>query len=473
MAAGSAAPLMSACGGEEEQFAACAEGPPSDALTVRWAWAGARTPEGFRVVACLNSGECAELRVGSTPELLDAFTFGAAPPDGDNLVSFQASGLAPNSIYHWGVAIDGNLDTGRQGRLRTSPEPGEAASLVMLHGSCQRGVLDEEHPVWNVMREWDADVFLHHGDLHYRDPALDDEAIFIDSYHRVHSSENWASFIRQTPIAYVWDDHDSGGNNSNRASVAMPAGQRAYRRAVPHHPLPAGPGSEPIYHAFTEGVLRIMMLDTRSERWFGDDTILGPRQRQWLKDELLTAKNEGLVPVVVSSVAWIGLTDPAADDRGDGFWRVESERQDIADFIDRHGIRLVMLCGDVHAAMIDDGSNNAWGGFPVFHCAPLHQFASKSVSAAGVRLRAPAGGPYTHGPTTAGFDNPEQTSLHGVIRTSGPASDLLMEWEVHYTDFGGASKLVLAHSFRIRPGGYVTVDSPQTVPLRPPAPAIR
>ena len=113
--------------------------------------------------------------------------------------------------------------------------------------------------------------------------------------------------------------------------------------------------------------------------------MLGPRQKRWLKRELLRAKEENQLAVWVSSVPWI--TAGGADSWA-GFPR---ERRELADFVARARIdNLVMLAGDAHMVAIDDGRNNHFGtrgggGFPVMHAAALDRRGDVK------------GGPYSEG----------------------------------------------------------------------------
>ncbi len=53
------------------------------------------------------------------------------------------------------------------------------------------------------------------GDMHYQDIALNDENIFKDAYRRIHSESNQVALYRSTSLAYIWDDHDFGPNDSD------------------------------------------------------------------------------------------------------------------------------------------------------------------------------------------------------------------------------------------------------------------
>jgi hypothetical protein len=100
-------------------------------------------------------------------------------------------------------------------------------------------------------------------------------------------------------VAYVWDDHDYGGNDADRTSPSRPAALQTYRQMTPHFP-PAGDAETPIYQAFTVGQVRFVMTDNR----FAD------------------------------------------------------ERRAIADAIaERHVANLLMVSGDAHMLAFDDGTH--------------------------------------------------------------------------------------------------------------------
>jgi hypothetical protein len=68
------------------------------------------------------------------------------------------------------------------------------------------------------------------------------------------------------PIAYIYDDHDYGGNDSDGNAPSKPAALSAYKSFVPHYSL-ASPNGEAIYQAFTIGRVRILLTDSRSESY--------------------------------------------------------------------------------------------------------------------------------------------------------------------------------------------------------------
>jgi phosphodiesterase/alkaline phosphatase D-like protein len=297
-------------------------------------------------------------------------------------------GLRSNTRYFYGIEAGGELDTLRQGSVRTFPQG--TASFSIAVGACAR--TGSNGAVFDAIRGEQPLLYVIPGDAHYENITRSDVNRFQEAYDTLVSSPAQQALYLQTSIAYVWDDHDFGGSNSDAASPAKAAARVSYRRNVPHYGLAAGDGDAPIYQAFSAGRVRFILLDTRSMRGAeqhpdGGDSLLGVQQRDWLKRELLTAsRTHGLV-VVVSGVPWIAPAGAARDDWG-GF---PAERADISNYIAGNGIdNLMMLAGDAHMLAIDDGSNSDYsdrGGaaFPILQAAALDRPGSTK------------GGPFSHG----------------------------------------------------------------------------
>ncbi len=137
--------------------------------------------------------------------------------------------------------------------------------------------------------------------------------------------------------------------------------------------------------------------------------MMGHKQKQWFKEQLLSAKDQYPLIFWVSSVPWLGhshtnyyrgvstnaegfihhtnvqVTASSRADRNrapadEDHWSVYSyERQEIADFIkSNHIAGFCILHGDAHMLAADDGSHSdfATGGgapIPVMCAAPLDQ----------------------------------------------------------------------------------------------------
>ena len=308
----------------------------------------------------------------------------------DRIVSIRVADLRPNTVYHYALEVAGEVDRSKQGQLRT-PVDGPF-SFTFAVGSCAR--TGSTHPVFNIIRAHRPLFMLHMGDLHYANIDENDPALYQAALRAALTAPTQAALYRSTPVVYMWDDHDYGPNNSDATAPGREAARLTYRQYVPHYPLAAGEGNEPLYHAFSVGRVRFIVTDLRSERTpdfspdDGNKTMLGDTQKRWLKRELLAAKDRYKLVVWASTVPWVAAPTPGADHWG-GF---ATERREIADFIEGNGIEaMLMVSGDAHMLAIDDGSNNRYSsngegpGFPVFQAAALD------------RRQSTKGGPYSHG----------------------------------------------------------------------------
>lgn len=382
---------------------------------VRWLWAGGVTPHSVRLKVKYADADVPALRVGVDPALRSArevkpVTTVAA---GDGWVAdYQVDGLTADTLFHYGVGET-------RGRVRTFPA-GPASFTVALGSCAQTG---STHPVFEAIARHEPLLFLHNGDLHYENIAVNDINAFRAAYAAALGSATQAVLYRSTAVNYIWDDHDFGPNNSDGTSPSREASRAAYREMVPHYPLVDEGGA--IHHAFTIGRVRFIVSDTRSERdppsvpEGPERTMMGAKQKAWLKQELLAARDTAALIVWVNSVPWIG-TDTGAEneDRWTGF---PTERAELAAFIEQNGIHnLCVVSGDAHMVAIDDGTNNRYGPgkrplFPVFHAAALDRKGSVK------------GGPYSHG----AFGGPGQFGLLRVTDDGGPEIRVELSGRTH------------------------------------------
>src|SRR5260370_13456696 len=103
------------------------------------------------------------------------------------------------------------------------------------------------------------------GDFHYLDIQTNSLPLFRAAYDRVLASPQQAELYRRVPFVYIWDDHDYGGNNSNRKAASRQAARLAYDEYVPHYPLAAGADDVPIYQSFAVGRAEFILVELPSE----------------------------------------------------------------------------------------------------------------------------------------------------------------------------------------------------------------
>ncbi|MFN3216275.1 MAG: alkaline phosphatase D family protein [Acidimicrobiales bacterium] len=362
--------------------------PPS---TVEWIWSGGVTGEGAVIKAKITEDFArVRLAIDDTDELTTPAWIEPASVEAD-VVTFVLDDLDPDRRYHYAVAVDGLVDLVRAGTFRTFPVG--TADFTVAVGACAR--VGSNGAVFDAIRAADPLFYVMTGDFHYGDVIENDIEAYREVLDLTLRQPAQAALYRSVPTAYVWDDHDYAGDESDITSPARPAAMAAYRERVPSYPL-AGP-DDPINQAFSVGRVRFVLTDTRSMR---DPSViplefrsmLGDEQRAWLIDELTTASRTHAAVVWVNAVPWVAEVDPDADHWG----AFPSERRAIAEAIADAGIdNLVMVSGDAHMVAIDDGSNTDYsadgdGGFPLLHAAPLDRPG---------RIK---GGPYSEGVVAEG-----------------------------------------------------------------------
>ena len=391
---------------------------------------GAVTPQGAWIKAKLRTnGASARLLVSHTVELAAPQFFGpdTAVTERGQLVEFRPAGLEPNTQYFYGLEVNGVLQLDKRGAFKTFPPADQPASFNFAFASCGR--TGSASPVYATIRELRPLFYVNAGDLHYENITTNNRTLFRIAFDKVLASPTQSALYRAVPFVYVWDDHDFGGNNSNRKASSHGAARRTYEEYIPHYPFVVPAEDGPIGHTFTVGRVKFIVTDLRSERDEAKKpdgpgkTMLGAPQKAWFKNELLAARGKYPLIFWVSSVPWLGAAgvnyypingnvtgfihhtnawqfkrDPATaeDNRNvrndDDFWGAFAfERNEIANFIrDQKITGLCILHGDAHMLAADDGSHSdfATGGgapVPVLCAAPLDQ--SSSIK----------GGPYSQG----------------------------------------------------------------------------
>lgn len=362
--------------------------PEPDPITVIHAWVGNVSTTGATVKARSTDATSVTLRYSTDPGLA-GYSTAAGSEGSDDVWTCTLSGLTANTQYYFGFA-----GADLTGKLRTFPS-GAASFTIAASGDSGNapdypGAAETSNtPAFDRIRDRDPLLFIHLGDLHYRNLNTTNVATYRTAYKDVIANARFAQLIRECPTAYVWDDHDYGPNDSDGTYTGKAAAQQAYRDYVPHWTVPAAS----IYQTFVIGRVRFILLDIRSERTANtatDDaakTRLGATQKQWLKDTLLAATE----PCIVLEIgSWWGTTVGFAD----GWESFSTERQELAEYFEDNDLtsRLLLLGADIHELAGDDGTNTQFDPGAVTDGPPYVQFAPLDAAFTNV------GGTFTHGP---------------------------------------------------------------------------
>lgn len=380
-------------------------------------WCGNATATSASVVVRLTAaGQRVRLQVSTSPSLAPAVFSPVATTaaTAGNTVALAVTGLKPDTEYFYGVEVAGVLrtETASRGRFRTFPL-GRGYIKIAFSGDSDYRHADQR--AFDAIVNEKPNLFIHLGDLHYNDTNTTNVEDYRTNYDNVLNQPNASALYRSTAIAYMWDDHDFCGNDSDGTSfsVGRDAARATYKERVPHYPIASTAGGT-MAQSFTIGRVRVIITDTRSASSAADaketasKTRLGVAQKAWFKQELISARDNGFPMILWANPdPWIG-TAALGDDAWPGY---ATERTEIANFIrDNHIVNLVAISADMHALAYDDGTNSDYatgggGGFPILQAAAL---------TAGGSIK---GGPYTGGP----LPGSQQYGILEIFDIGGPS----------------------------------------------------
>ncbi|ETW04391.1 hypothetical protein H310_04674 [Aphanomyces invadans] len=366
-------------------------------LPVNWVWLGALTSNSIRLrtsVTFVDPGcdptklsmwvtqdteSTSHLRFPGSSQSMSSTT---------SIFDFHATGLTPGASIAYEIRYDESTVVKRSARsVRLPPSPGAPVSFKFAFSSCADEDSDPE--VFQQIASHDPQFFVHMGDLHYANLEVNDVNAFRGAYESMFASPAGQAMLKmELPMAYMWDDHDFGPDNSDSTAPGRPASLLAYREYVPHYPLhrPNDP-LDTIQQVFTIGRVRFIVTDLRSQRTPNDapdvpsKTILGADQKQWFKDQVRAATTSTDVGLIV----WVNTMPWIDDERKWGHFT--HEQKDLVAFFatqDLVSVPLVIISGDAHMLAVDDGSNSP-GNITTFHAAAMGRPGSVK------------GGPYSHG----------------------------------------------------------------------------
>lgn len=383
-------------------------------------WTGAVSHQSAVVAVTLTAPEINTRMILSTSADLSSPVFSDTVVSSTalgNSVKIPLTGLQANTTYHYAIEINGVAQTAGdlKGRFTTFPVPGPA-SYRFAFASCGSYNNASQFVYEGIVND-NPLFFIHMGDMNYQDVNSTDPNDYRSVYTNQITIGQLRRVCRAMGMAYMWDDHDYAGNDSNKNNIGRTATRQVYRERFPHYNLAAGGPDQAIYQAFTVGRVRYILTDLRSERDPISQTdnatksMMGSVQKAWFKQQLIEARGSE-VPFIVwnSSVPFIS-TSTSGDDWG----RFQTERREILEFIRDEKIQnIVIISGDMHALSLDDGAGTAsyvaGVRVPVFHGAALAQSGSSK------------GGPYRVGASTI---TPDQgLGRYGIMDVTDNGSSL-------------------------------------------------
>jgi len=290
--------------------------------------------------------------------------------------------LEANTNYFYRILLDGTPPAYAQNisstYFTTAPAPGASAQFTVGTGSCARFAEDPHQLIWNTVNARNPDFFVWLGDNIYGDTARAD--VLSAEYQRQRDVGTFAPIAPRIPQLAIWDDHDYGVNNGGRRNPIKTEALRVFKNfwANPSHGLPDAPG---IFFHYQYGGVDFFFLDVRyyrdpnSEPDYAGKTMLGDRQKDWLKSGLKAST--AAFKVLVSGSAWSKAKGPG----GDSWSSFMSERNEILNYIRDEKIGgVVLVSGDTHVAELNAIPWSEKGGYDFYDLtsSPLAQDTSTS-----------------------------------------------------------------------------------------------
>ena len=410
-------------------------------------------------VALTGSGISTRARLSTSSALTDPIYSSTvvSQSSAGNSVRLEVTGLNALTTYFYAIEIDGTLQTSGDlaGKFSTFPVPGPA-SFRFAFASCGSYSNASQFVYESIVND-NPLFFIHMGDMNYQDIDSTDPNNYRTVYNAQINTGQLRRVCRAMGMAYMWDDHDYSGNDSNRTNIGRAASRQVYRERFPHYATPAGNGDNAIYQTFSVGRVKYILTDLRSERDpigntdNASKTHLGIEQKAWFKQRLLDARDSE-TPLIVwnSSVPFI-----SSNTSGDDWGRFQTERRELLEFIRDNRIQNVcVISGDMHALALDDGAGSssyvAGVRLPIFHGAALAQSGSSK------------GGPYRVGGNTV----PPNTGLgrYGIIDVADNGSSVTATFRGRIANGSGSTYFNTADwSFLTNQSAYVF----NTEPVRP------
>jgi alkaline phosphatase D len=282
----------------------------------------------------------------------------------DYTATVSLSGLAADDVYWFQVLVDGAVQTTSYvHKFRTFPAGSATFTFATLADVAPR---DNVARAYRQAKDDGALFAIQLGDLDHRNPATLTE---MRAMHRdmkdgtlLHGNDFVQNVLSKMAVVHVWDDHDYGGNDTDRTFAGRADAWKAFDEHWPTYPRPDA--SAGLWHSFTIGDAEFFVMDLRSQRDPNvqvDDankSMLGASQKAWLKVGLLAST--ATWKFLVSSVTMNPTVRPTANDA----WRdFSTERDELKQHIDDNGITgVIVLSGDIHTGgAIDDGTYSALG----------------------------------------------------------------------------------------------------------------
>lgn len=257
------------------------------------------------------------------------------------------------------------------------------ADFVIAFGSCNNQTL--ANPLWTAIEKNKPTIWIWGGDVIYTDTY--DMAYMAENYQKQKNNAEYAAFAKKIEVLGTWDDHDYGLNDGG---VEYPKKAEAQQLFLDFLDVPKNDvrrKQEGVYFAkdykVNNKTIKIILLDMRYFRTaltadketkkrfkpnvYGEGTMLGEIQWEWLKNELQNSK--AAYNIIVSSIQFL------SDEHGFEAWgNMPHEADKLVNIIKLSKAKnAIILSGDRHISEI---SKKEIDGLPY----PIIDFTSSGLT---------------------------------------------------------------------------------------------
>jgi alkaline phosphatase D len=255
--------------------------------------------------------------------------------------------------------------------------------FVIAFGSCNNQTLS--NPFWTEIEKNKPNVWIWGGDVIYTDTY--DMAYMAENYRIQKNNADYANFTKKAEVLGTWDDHDYGLNDGGVEYSKKAEAQELFLDFLDVPKNDVRRKQEGVYfskdYSVINKTIKIILLDTRYFRTaltvdnetdkrfkpnvYGEGTMLGEMQWEWLKNELLNSK--AAYNIIVSSIQFL------SSEHGFEAWgNMPHEVDKLVNIIKSSGAKnAIILSGDRHISEI---SKKEIEGLPY----PLIDFTSSGLT---------------------------------------------------------------------------------------------
>jgi len=185
-------------------------------------------------------------------------------------------------------------------------KPSSTADFTLSFGSCNNQTLPNN--LWRQIVKNKPNVWVWGGDVIYCDTQ--DMAFMKKNYDKQKNDTSYQTFLKKVPVIGTWDDHDFGINDGGSGNLKKDSVQQLFLDFLNVSKNDVRRHRKGVYFSKSYNIgkhsIKVIVLDTRYFRTkltkdptgvkryipnkYGEGTMLGKTQWQWLKHKLDSSK---------------------------------------------------------------------------------------------------------------------------------------------------------------------------------------